>query len=85
MAPMHSCHSCVLVPSARRFRATREARWLVAYLMFSSVGVGSFLFHMTLYYGCQAMDELPCAPKPQTLNPKPHTLNPKANPGMPQP
>jgi len=42
-----------------RFKATREARWLVAYLMFSSVGVGSFLFHMTLYYGCQAMDELP--------------------------
>ncbi|XP_023335409.1 alkaline ceramidase 3 [Eurytemora carolleeae] len=36
-----------------------ETRYLISYLFFLTVGIGSWMFHMTLQYSMQLLDELP--------------------------
>lgn len=40
-------------------RLNLAPRYIVAYLMFVIVGIGSFAFHATLLYEMQLMDEIP--------------------------
>eukprot|EP00088_Acartia_fossae_P008315 TRINITY_DN13963_c0_g1_i1.p1 TRINITY_DN13963_c0_g1~~TRINITY_DN13963_c0_g1_i1.p1 ORF type:complete len:265 (-),score=4.86 TRINITY_DN13963_c0_g1_i1:257-1051(-) len=49
--PLYGIYSC--------YKLGLETRYVLSYLLFLMVGIGSTLFHMTLKYPMQLLDELP--------------------------
>ena len=41
------------------YKTLHYNRFTVAYIFFLAIGIGSWMFHMTLQYEMQLMDELP--------------------------
>ena len=53
------CHCIKKFKSKQFYETTLFCRFFFSYLCLLSIGIGSWMFHMTLQYEMQLMDELP--------------------------